>query len=405
MAYSITVLLKRNKETKDGIPLYIRITASRRSQFIALPIRVRLEDWDEEKRRLKKSYPNSARANAVIAKKLAEAEQIALDLTLHNKVVGSQKIKSKLQGGNATEFYPFFERIVQSMEKKGQISTSKRYKVVLEKLKLYAKNRIVYLQDIDLAFLNGFQEFLITRYGNSTNTIHSNFRVIRKVINDAVNEDLISLVDNPFRKFKFKLEKTKTEYITDDELKKIENLELPPSSAIFHHRNIYVFSCYAAGLRISDVLLLKWCNLDENHVNIKVKKTGEQHRILLPNKAIEILSYYRDKSSNAKKSTEFVFPLINLHSEECDPLKIHNAISRATAYTNKSLKEIAKRAEIDKKLHFHTSRHSFAIRALQKGIRIEYVSKMLSHATLKQTQHYAKIMNEELDKAMEVFNQ
>ena len=38
-------------------------------------------------------------------------------------------------------------------------------------------------------------------------------------------------------------------------------------------------------------------------------------------------------------------------------------------------------------------------------MRIEYVSKLLGHSALKTTQVYAKIVNSELDKAMEVFNE
>lgn len=78
--------------------------------------------------------------------------------------------------------------------------------------------------------------------------------------------------------------------------------------------------------------------------------------------------------------------------------------SAANAYVNKDLSKIAKMAEIEKHIHFHTSRHTFATRALRKGMRIEYVSKLLGHANIKTTQIYAKIVNEELDKAMEIFN-
>lgn len=62
-------------------------------------------------------------------------------------------------------------------------------------------------------------------------------------------------------------------------------------------------------------------------------------------------------------------------------------------------------AGLDKRITFHTARHSWAVRALQKGMRIEYVSKILGHASVKQTEVYAKVMNAELDKAMDVFNQ
>ena len=62
------------------------------------------------------------------------------------------------------------------------------------------------------------------------------------------------------------------------------------------------------------------------------------------------------------------------------------------------------KAKIKKRLYFHTSRHTFATRALRKGMRMEYASKIMGYSNLKTTQMYAKVVNEELDKAMDVFN-
>jgi len=62
-------------------------------------------------------------------------------------------------------------------------------------------------------------------------------------------------------------------------------------------------------------------------------------------------------------------------------------------------------ASIDKKFSFHSARHSWDVRSLQKGMRIEYVSKLMGHASVKQTEVSVQILNEELDKAMEIFNE
>lgn len=60
---------------------------------------------------------------------------------------------------------------------------------------------------------------------------------------------------------------------------------------------------------------------------------------------------------------------------------------------NKGLKYIAKRAGISKDLHMHLARHTFATTVtLANGVPIETVSKMLGHANIKQTQHYAKVI-------------
>lgn len=63
----------------------------------------------------------------------------------------------------------------------------------------------------------------------------------------------------------------------------------------------------------------------------------------------------------------------------------------------------AAESNIEKRLHFHMSRHTFGTRAVRK-MRMEHVSKLMTHANIKQTQLYAKIANEDLDKAMDSFN-
>ena len=87
-----------------------------------------------------------------------------------------------------------------------------------------------------------------------------------------------------------------------------------------------------------------------------------------------------------------------------NPREVDSAISSATAYINKNLKIIAGKIGLEKKLSFHISRHTWATRALRKGISIDKVSKLMGHAAIRETQIYAKIVSSELDKAMDVFN-
>ena len=66
---------------------------------------------------------------------------------------------------------------------------------------------------------------------------------------------------------------------------------------------------------------------------------------------------------------------------------------------NQRLKTIGETAGLTKPLHMHLARHTFATTiTLSNGVPIETVSSMLGHATLRQTQHYAKIV------AMKVVN-
>ena len=52
----------------------------------------------------------------------------------------------------------------------------------------------------------------------------------------------------------------------------------------------------------------------------------------------------------------------------------------------------------------HINLSTVIINKLYNGISLESISKLLGHSNVKETQVYAKIINEELDKAMDVFN-
>jgi integrase/recombinase XerD len=130
----------------------------------------------------------------------------------------------------------------------------------------------------------------------------------------------------------------------------------------------------------------------------------------LPQKSLDLIMFYltlsKEKLADKEITPEsFIFPLLNIDEDETDDRAIYKAISSANAYTNKSLRKLVKMAKINKQISFHSARHTWAVRALQKGMRIEYVSKLMGHASVKQTEVYATILNTELDKAMAVFDQ
>lgn len=399
---SVKILLKINKLNERGLaPIYIRVTKDRKARFVSTGIYIKPNEWNEESKSVRKSNENYRRYNAILSEKFAEAENTTLDMEQKSKSVSVNKITKKLKGKDVVPFFGYFQAYIDSLEKKGIIGTHRRAKSVLQKLKEYTKDKELFMTDITVSFLKEYETHLIHDKGNKINTVHANMKLIRKLFNDAVMEDKLEEFDNPFRKYKIKTEPTTRAYLTDDELSKIEKLKLKLDSNMNHHRNIYVFSAYGGGLRISDILTLKWKNFNGEHVIIKIHKTKMPLSIKLPQKALDIINFYKPKKV---VPDNFIFPLLSNDSDYSDPKVLHNAISSATAYTNKDLKEIAKAAKVKKHISFHTSRHTFATRALRKGMRIEYVSKLMGHAQIKETQIYAKIVNEELDKAMDVFN-
>jgi integrase len=403
---TVKVILRLQKANKKGeAPLYLRITKDRKPQFISLNYRVHPDNWNEETCRARKSHPNSQRLNNFIASKIAEAEGVALKMEEKSETISTSKIKQVVLGKSSESFIKYFEDYIHRLEKDGKFGTLDKATAVLSKLKVYLRGKDIMFEDIKVGFLKKYDRYLKDELGNCTNTVHSNLKIVRKLFNEAVSEEIIPFENNPFLRYKLKWEKTSKEYLTEEELSRLAELPLATDSMRLHHRNMYLFAAYAGGMRISDVITLTWSEFNGTHVTFTMHKgTNAESNVVsikLPQKALAIIDHYRKPE---RSSSEYVFPILKQNKDYSDQEVLFQAISSATAYTNTDLKKLAILAGIDKKLHFHTSRHTWATRALKLGMRMEYVSKLMGHTSIKTTQIYAKIVNQELDKAMDVFD-
>ncbi len=400
MASVILEFRKSKTNGKGETPIYIRIIKNRKAKFVSTGIKLLEKYWDEKKFKVKKSHPNSARYNSFLAQKVAEAEAIVVSLETSTKYATANKMKDAILGRKPESIFKYLDRYVADLRRNNQISTANRFNATGVKLKEYVKGIDLSFEDITVALLKGFSRHLSEKYKNKTNTIHTNLKSIRKLYNDAIRDEVIDAQSNPFSKFKLTWDKTDKIYLTQEELDKIDNLVLPAGSMISIYKDMFVFACYAGGLRISDVLQLRRSNFDGSHINVIMQKTNDPVSVMLPTKAKSIIEKY---STGEKLATDFIFPIFDTRVKYSDPVILHQEISRKTALANKNLVSIATKAEIGKEISFHSSRHTWATLALKKGMRMEHVSKLMGHTELKTTQVYAKIVNSDLDKAMAIF--
>ena len=61
---SIKLILRNNKVDKAGeAPLYLRVIKDRKTKFISLSLKLKPNEWDEDKQKVKKNHGNSTRVN------------------------------------------------------------------------------------------------------------------------------------------------------------------------------------------------------------------------------------------------------------------------------------------------------------------------------------------------------
>lgn len=226
-------------------------------------------------------------------------------------------------------------------------------------------------KDITYTFLKDFEVYLREK-GNGINTVAKHLRQLRTLVNEAINQGYIHADAYPFRKFKIKQEKGSHEFLTPDELKKLENLEVHDLK-LRHVLDAFLFCCYV-GLRFSDFCQLTPSNFirvnGKRWLHFKSIKTGIELRLplhlLFEGKALAILDRYC--------ITEF-------------------ASLGGNSEVNKALSVITSMARIKKHVTYHTARHTCATLLIHQGVPITTVQRLLGHTSVKTTEIYSEILS------------
>jgi integrase len=263
--------------------------------------------------------------------------------------------------------------------------TLKRFKAALTSLEAYLKHKgkgDVPLDDLDHQFITGYEFFLKSVRNVEHNTAMGIIKKLKKIVRICVANDWIE--KDPFMNYKVKIRDTNRPFLLQDELDKIMALKFT-AERLANVRDIFVFCCYT-GLAYADVQKLRRVDIVIGHdgekwIHTERVKTETATRVPLLPKALKIMDAYKD------------------HPQCVNQGKLLPVLSNAKM--NEYLKEIADRCEINKKMTFHTARHTFATTVtLTNGVPIETVSKMLGHKTLRTTQQYAKILDQKVSEDM-----
>ncbi|MEQ8524668.1 site-specific integrase [Gracilimonas sp.] len=398
---SLKVLLRTNKQKKDGTsPLVLRITHNRKSRYIYLGQYLDEKYWDFDNQRVKKSHPNSKRLNNLILKKLSEANDTVLELETKDDPVSVKQIKNKVKNSNADiSFFDLGEKRIKEYEDKGTFSVARADQSILNNVETFNGGKDLYFHEITVSFLERFKTYCLTELKHKKRTATNQLMLIRTLYNRAIKEGIVDEKNYPFGgdNVTIKLSSGNKIGLTEEEIRTIEEMEFEKNTSIWHTKNIWLFSFYFAGVRISDVLSLRWSDIKNDRLYYEMSKNEKPVSLKIPDKAIEILASYRpDKQSK----NDYVFPYLK-EADQDDEEDIFRKSRNAARLFNKWLKRIAEQAEIDKNLSNHISRHSFGNIAGEK-IHPLMLQKLYRHSNLKTTINYqANFINKEADDALD----
>jgi len=415
-AAKVTLVHYKYKTYSNGMnPIMIRITANRKSRYIATGYSAMKENWDDVNNKLietrsklfpdKKPLSNSKAINTDIEIKLNEVLRIKQQVSLTDGVQSSLLIKTKasLKYLEAENFIEYGKKFAQLMLERKSVRTSKNFTSVLKRITEFQTGRVLLFSDIDVNFLTSYQSFLL-KGGVKINTANYHLKTIRSILYKAMNENepLISRDKNPFLKLKIKNTVTQKESLSEKEIEQIRKTKLiaPKQQKQIDARNYYLFSYNNAGIRISDLIQLKFKNIIGERLHYEMGKTGHFKSIKLNTESKAIIKLYKKRNS---KPDDFIFPLLKNDEDYSDVEFLRKQLESKAACINGDLKKLGESAKLNKRLHFHSSRHSFANIARMKKADLYSISKALGHKSLKVTEMYMASFDEEaLDETMKM---
>ncbi|TXK74892.1 tyrosine-type recombinase/integrase [Mesonia sp. K4-1] len=436
---AIKIVRRKNKQRKDGTaPLALRISENYQTNYCFLGQYVLEKHWNKETGLVKRSYPNSQQLNNFLRKKLTEAHNISFQ---SNNEVSPKEIKKKIISAKIRKsfFLLATERILQKYDRgtfsvaKSELSilfnieeflnlikTKSKSKIIedikqrrndrisrarksknsfLDGVNYFKKKKSLDFKDIDQSFIERYKTFCSSYLGQKTRTITNQLIFIRTLFNIAIKEGVVDIKYYPFagNKEKIKLKSGNKVGLNRKEIRQIELLQLEEGSIMWHTRNIWLVAFYFAGIRISDILKLKWSDFKDNRLYYVMHKNEKPLSFKVPIKAEAILANYKKNKDN---NSNYVFPLIQ-HANINDPEDIYRKVKSSTKKLNKYLKLIASECNIKKNLSNHIARHSFGNLAGDK-IHPLMLQKLYRHSDLKTTLNYqANFIHRDADEALD----
>jgi len=240
------------------------------------------------------------------------------------------------------------------------------------------------VRHVDHTFVTDYDYFLRSQCNCQNNTAVKNMKNFGKIIRKCEASGWITI--SPFLNYKHTMKRVERIFLTTDELQLIIDKSFS-TDRLTQVRDIFLFCCFT-GLAFIDVQKLQTNKVvkgvdGEKWIQVNRQKTSTLAKIpLLPIPLMLIEKYANHPQCVVRRK---VFPVLSNQ--------------KMNAY----LKEIMDLCEIDKKVTFHTARHTFATTVtLLNGVPIETVSKMLGHTNLRITQHYAKMLDEKVGADMAI---
>lgn len=432
MKHSFT-LFKENKKDKKSFPVAFRVFDNGYSyEWLGFEVEEchwdKSEGWlyrsskDKDKLKIEQEkglvqHPNFSKLNDKIKNYHNRVEKIIDKYEAEGRKheLTGKRLITELSGGSSEIFIKFAREFINENYSDWLTIKSKNKNINI--IERYIKKKPLLITQINYQWICEFEKWLLkegkeNKEPYKVNSVHAIFKDMRLIFNEAARKQKIKQESNPFNLHQFSSEFSDREPLTIDEVHKLENYYPEYWSWEFHAKNMWLLSLYCHGVRFGDLIQLKksWFEnkktgeIDEWNLsyspgkgkNAKISHSQKNRKntqtlkvvTLLP-EAIDIIKIY------AVTKSEFLFPFLtkdDYRYEDIDAKKhkkvLTDAISSWNATANKYIKSVARKAGIETKIMFHSTRNTLAQLTIEREKDPKAVQSILNHQSEGTGKHY-----------------
>lgn len=344
--YSVSLILYIHQANVKGqFPIYIRITINRQRVYMATGHYIPVVYWDAKNERVKPGHMSASSINPDITTRKQTIVKKIVEYQVKGEPVTAAQIKAIFSKGmDLHNLFQFAEDFIKEVKHKRKAGTLENYRKHLKVVELFHGSRTLSFEEIDHAWLMRFEDHLRKTVGG--NYIYIIWKTLKTFFNAAIKRKVIT--HYPFNTYENpEYSAPNKDYLTLEELDKLEKLCDTTSSATLRETLIYfLLGCYS-GLRLSD-----WLQFDyDKHV-----KDG---RLFI----------------RAKKNGEWVtMPIVGRLARHMERVK-NTPLTLVEQVFNRTLKNVG---GIKKKISTHTGRKTFAVTmCAEMGVSLEVCATIM----------------------------
>ncbi|RUT68530.1 site-specific integrase [Flavobacterium cupreum] len=385
--------LKAGKFNKSGeSPIYARISFKKQSITMAAGKSILKERWQftDNLRSVLKLEKEKVIKSALdlfllgMEKKFNELYKIDQDFSL-------QLLKDEFKGETTVvkedcvsiieimnRHNDFFKKKVDAAERSK--ASYQKYERAKDLLIIFMEKRYgiqdISLQEVNSAYVYNLESFLKydSRFKGKTgiknNSVVKYMRMYKTACKYSIRMGIID--KDPFNLYDGKLHVTDALFLTQEELNLIENKKFS-IQRLEKVKDVFLFSCYTGYAPVDAA------NLTSNNISTD---------------AMDNLWIMTNRAKTTIRANVPILPPTLAIINKYKNMQIGLIPKLSNQKMNAYLKEIADLCGIEKHLTWYVARHTFATTVtLGNGVRIENVSAMMGHTNIKQTQHYAKVLD------------